>query len=236
MLIIFRREFKAYFLTPVGYIFLGMFLLLSGICFIIINLASHSCSMLYTLQFMGYIWMLLSPVLVMRLIAMEKHSGTDKLLFSSPCSITSIVAGKYLAACAVMLIGVMMTFVYVLIIAFYGHVYLAETLAGYAGFILQGMAYIAMDLFLSSIVSGPVSAAILCTGVNLFLWLADLINDTVSGFVPGKLFAFVSLYRRCEQFAEGRISLGDTVFFIVFILTMLFLCIRMLDMRRWSHT
>lgn len=236
MLILFKREFKSYFLTATGYLFIGIFLLLSGICFGIINLASRSTSMLYTLQYMGYIWMLLCPVLVIRLIAGERQKKTDQLLFSSPCSVTSIVIGKYFAAVAVMLIAVAATCVYIIIIMIYGRLYAAETFAGYIGFILQGAAYIALDLFISCMANHQVNACIFCIGANLFFWISDLISDALPSSSISGIFSFVSLYKRFEDFGEGRISFSGIIFYLLFIVTLLFLSVRALDARRWSNT
>ena len=236
MFTICKRELKSYFLTPVGYVFIGIFLLLSGVCFGIINLASRFGSMLYTLEYMSYIWMLLSPVLILKLIAGERHRHADRLYYSLPCSLFSVVAGKFAAACTVMLLAVFLTLVYPLLIALYGKLYVPETVAGYIGFILQGMAYIALDLFVSSLARTQVTASVACVGVNLFLWLADLIRDAAPDRIFGNIFSFISLYRRFEPFASGRVSFASAVFYILFIITMLFLSIRVLDARRWSNT
>ena len=100
---VWKREMQSYFLTPVGYVFMGVFLALSGLMFYMMNLAPRSSDVLLLLGQLSFIWMLLSPVLTMRLLAEERHQKTDQLLLTSPVPVAGVVLGKYLAAVAVML-------------------------------------------------------------------------------------------------------------------------------------
>lgn len=233
---IFEKEFKSYFLTPTGYIFVGVFLLLSGICFGIGNIAARSCDMLSVLSYMSYLWTIICPFLVMRLIAGEQYRNTDKLLFSSPCSFSSIVAGKFFAAAAVMMISVILTGSYLIIMDAVGTLYLAETLTGYLGFILLACSFISLDLFISCICRSQLTAAVSCIGVNFFLWLADLVSSAINNDGFEKVFSFFSLYRRFDLFSLGIISFSDSVFYVMFTVLFLFLTVRILDARRWRST
>ena len=117
MLAIWKRELQSYFYTPVGYVFMGVFLALSGTFFYMLMLGSRSSDVLTFLGQLSYLWMLLSPVLTMRLLAEEKQKRTDQLLLTSPVSLPGIVLGKYLAAFTVMIFTVLLTLIYVMIIA-----------------------------------------------------------------------------------------------------------------------
>ena len=97
---IYRREMQSYFYTPAAYVFMGIFLALSGIFFGVTNLASRSCNLLEALSQMSYLWMLLSPLLAMRLIAGERRQHTDQLLLSSPCSLSGIPRQTFAAMSA----------------------------------------------------------------------------------------------------------------------------------------
>ena len=101
MTAIWRREVQSYFTTATGYVYIGIFLLISSILFQLQILQTRSSDLLTFLGQMSYLWMLLSPVLTMRLMAEEKQKQTDRLLLSSPVSLTGIVVGKYLAALTV---------------------------------------------------------------------------------------------------------------------------------------
>ena len=91
---IWKRELQSYFYTPVGYVFLGVFLLISSVLFFLSILRQHSGDLPTFIGQMSYLWMLLSPVLTMRLLAEEKQKGTEQLLMTSPVSPAGIVIGK----------------------------------------------------------------------------------------------------------------------------------------------
>ena len=101
---IWRREWRAYFLTPVGYVFIGVFLAVSSVLFFLEILAPRSGDLPTFYGSMSYLWMLLSPILTMRLLAEERQKRTDQLLLTSPVSLPAIVLGKYLAAVSVLLL------------------------------------------------------------------------------------------------------------------------------------
>ena len=232
---IYRREMQSYFYTPGAYVFMGVFLALSSVFFGVTNRAARSSDYLALLQMMSYLWMLLSPVLIMRLVAGEKRQHTDRMLYASPCSLSGLVAGKFFAACTVLLVTVLATFVYALIVAIYGKLYLAETLVGYLGLILQGCAFIALDLFVSCFTGSQMTAVLAGFGVNLLVWLADVLASAVPVEWVSGILNFISLYQRFSPFARGQLSLSNGLYDLLFIFVMLFLSVRVLDARRWSE-
>ena len=232
---ILSRELQSYFYTPVGYVYMGVFLTLGSVFFAVNNLAARSGDVLTLLWDMSYLWLLLSPILTMRSYAGEKKSRTDQLLFTSPVSLAGVVAGKFLAAAAVLMITVVISLVYPLIVMMYGRVYFGELFAGYLGFILQGCFFIALDMHISARASSPMTAALLSVGANLLLWLLDVLNAAVNaGFVNAAL-GFISPYIRFEPFSLGQISYASIAYYVLFIATMLFFTVRKLEERRWSE-
>ncbi len=232
---IYRREMQSYFYTPAAYVFMGVFLVLASTFFSVTNLMSRSGDLLSLMGQLSYVWMLLSPVLTMRLIAGERRQHTDQMLLSSPCSLSGLVAGKYFAACTVLLIAVAATFMYALIVAVYGTLYFAETMVGYLGFILQGCAFIALDLFVSCFCRSQMTAAVAGVGVNLLVWLADVLASAVPVQWISDSLNFISLYQRFEPFIRGQLSLSNVLYNLLFMFIMLFLSVRVLDARRWSE-
>ena len=232
MFAIYKRELKSYFHTPVGYVFIGVFLLLGSVFFIIGNLAAMSGNMLSLLSNMSYVWMLLSPILSFKLLS-ARNQGGDQLLFSSSVSLTRIVMGKYLAGCTILLISVVLTFLYPLIISVMGTLYVPETIVGYLGFLLLGCAFLSLDMLIASLTRTPMVAVITCFGVHLLLWLSDLFGQAVSVPFVSSALAFLSLYRRITPFLNGRLSFANLLFDLSFVAVMLFLCVRVLDSRRW---
>ena len=233
MLAIWKRELQSYFYTPVGYVFMGVFLALSGTFFYMLMLGSRSSDVLTFLGQLSYLWMLLSPVLTMRLLAEEKQKRTDQLLLTSPVSLPGIVLGKYLAAFTVMIFTVLLTLIYVLIIAMYGAVYPSELLVGYLGFILQGGAFLALDLFISGCASSQVTAAVTAFVVNLALWLLDLLAGSMTQSWVRDVLYFFSLYDRYNPFLMGQLSFASIGYDLSFIAAFLALTIHRLDSRRY---
>ena len=231
MTAIWRREVQSYFTTATGYVYIGIFLLISSILFQLQILQTRSSDLLTFLGQMSYLWMLLSPVLTMRLMAEEKQKQTDRLLLSSPVSLTGIVVGKYLAALTVMLLTVILTFVYVGIVGAYGAVYPGEILTGYLGFMLQGMAFAAIDLLMSSLASGQVTAVLYAFGANFILWMLDMLSLSVTAAV-GRVLDFISLYSRNEPFLMGQLSFASIIFDLAVTVLALALTVYGLDRAR----
>ncbi len=232
MFSIWKRELQGYFFTAVGYVFMGVFLAVSAALFYSQIMAQRSSDLLTFIGQMSYLWMLLSPILTMRLLAEERQKRTDQLLLTSPVSLPGVVLGKYLAAVTVMLLTVAATLLFVLVIAIYGQVYPGELLVGYLGFILQGCAIIALDLFLSGCASNQVTAAVLAFGANFVLWILDLLSLSASPVLSGAL-DFFSLYKRGEPFLMGQLSFASICYDLSFAAAFLVLAIHTLDARRY---
>ena len=219
MTAIWRREVQSYFTTATGYVYIGIFLLISSILFQLQILQTRSSDLLTFLGQMSYLWMLLSPVLTMRLMAEEKQKQTDRLLLSSPVSLTGIVVGKYLAALTVMLLTVILTFVYVGIVGAYGAVYPGEILIA------------AIDLLMSSLASGQVTAVLYAFGANFILWMLDMLSLSVPATV-GRVLDFISLYSRNEPFLMGQLSFASIIFDLAVTVLALALTVYGLDRAR----
>lgn len=235
MYTVLKRETAAYFRTPTGYVFIGIFLGLSGLIFYLGNLRTLSSDLLTFLAQLRLICMLLCPMLTMRLISEERQKKTDQLLMTAPVSLWAIVMGKYLAAAAVMLLTVLLLNVFSLIVSIYGTLYAGEWFVGYFGFALQSLAFLALDLFMSCFGRNQITGAIAGFAANFVLWLTDLLAGQVSiGWIRDAL-NFVSLYSRYEPFQLGQLSYASILFFLSFIAVCLVCTFRVLDARRFSE-
>ena len=232
---IFKRELQAYFYTAHAYVYMGVFLALGSVFFAVGSLAARSSDILGFLSSMGYVWMLLTPILTMHSYAGERKARTDQLLLSSPVSLWGVVLGKYLAACAVLLLTVALSLIYVLVTALWGRVYGGELLCGYAGFLLQGCAFVALDMLVSARSRAPVTAAVWGLGVNLLLWLTDVLSGAVSLPVIQRALAFISPYVRSAPFRLGQLSYANMFYFAAATVLLLFLTVRTLEARRWRE-
>ena len=229
---IWKRELQSYFYTPVGYVFVGVFLLVSSILFFLTILQQHSGDLPTFIGQMSYLWMLLSPVLTMRLLAEERQRKTDQLLLTSPVSLTGIVTGKFLAAATVLLATAGLTLVYAAVVAVYGQVFPGELTVNYLGFILQGCAFTAMDMYLSGCAATPVSAAVLGFGANFLLWMIDMLRDQISVKWIAEGLAFLSLYNRNEAFLMGQMTPAGMIYEISFTILFLAMTVHHLENRR----
>ena len=229
-----KREMQGYFYTPVGYVFIGVFLAVSSVLFYMQILKQRSGDLPTFIAGMGYLWMLLSPVLTMRLLAEEKQKKTDQLLLTSPVSLPGIVLGKYLAAVTVLLLTAGLTLLFALVVALYGRVYPAELAVNYLGFILQGCAFVAVDLFLYGCAANPVTAAVLAFGANFLMWILDLLENAVQAEWLSEILRFLSIYRRNEPFMMGQLSFAGILFDLSFIAVFLALTVYHLDRKRYS--
>ena len=229
---IWKRELQGYFYTAAGYVFLGVFLAVSSVLFYLAVLSQRSGDLPMFIGEMSYLWMLLSPVLTMRLLAEEKQKKTDQLLLTSPVSLPRIVLGKYLAAVTVLLATAALTLLYALIVAVYGKVYPAELAVNYLGFILQGCAFAALDLFMSGCAATPVTAAVLAFGANFLLWIMDLLENAVQAEWIARVLRFCSLYARNEPFLMGQLSFSGILFDCSVIVLFLTLTVYLLERNR----
>ena len=194
MLAVYRRELKTYFNTPIGYIFMGAFLGVSGVFFALINLFGQSPDFKGTLSNITFIFLLTVPILTMRLLSEERNKKTDQLLLTSPLSLSGIVLGKYLAAVSVFLFSLLVTALYPLAMSMYGTLAGWEILGSYLGFFLMGSAFIAVGLFISALTENQLIAAIITFVALLLNYLLDgLMQIVPAGNAAGIIFAALTV-------------------------------------------
>jgi ABC-2 type transport system permease protein len=200
MLAVFIRELKSYYQNITGFIFMGFFLLLSGIFFTFNNLIPQSPNFNGVLGSITFIFLVVVPILTMRLLSEEQRQKTDQLLITSPLSITGMVLGKFFAAQAVFLITLVVTFVYPILLSTVGSIVVSEIVGGYIGFFLLGSAFIAVGLYVSSLTENQVIAAVVTFSALLIMWIIDALqqglpSDPFSGLVfAGLLILGVTIF------------------------------------------
>lgn len=233
MLAVFKKEFKAYFTSPIAYVLIGLFMLLSSMVFYI-NLASPTAEYNYlNLNYMSLFLILIIPILTMKILADERKSGTEVLLRTSPTSITKFVLGKYFAAFAVFLVMTAITFIYPIILKVFGNPSISEIIGGYVGYILLGASFIAFGIFASSLTESQIVAAIVGVVGLLIMWLLQGIAPNLGG-IWSDILNWFSLYSRTEDLYAGILSLKSIVYYLSFSAVFIFLTIRVIEKRRWS--
>ncbi len=180
MLAIYDKELRSYFTTMIGFIYAALFLAIVGIHFVVYNIQTGYSNFEYVLNDIEFLYIILIPILTMRLIAEEKKQKTDQLLLTSPISVSKIVIGKFLAAFTMYLLPVLVTALYPMIIALYGDVNYTTAYSAMLGFILLGATYMSLGLFVSSVTENQVIALIV-TAVAL---LINFIMPAITNVIP----------------------------------------------------
>ncbi len=230
---VFKKEFYSYFHSPIAYVLIGLFVLLTSIFFYpyVLSLYGDFTPVLST---MGFILLFIVPILTMRILAEDRKNGTEVLLLTSPTGLGKIVTGKFLAAYSVFLIMTVVTLVFPIIMAIYGGPFSPQLVGAYAGFLLLGASLISFGVFASSLTENQIIAAVIGFAGLLIMWLADSIAPIAGGFL-GKVLGWVSLLTRYNDFYNGILGLGPIVYYISFTAVFLFLTVRVIERRRWSQ-
>ena len=219
-----KKEFKSYFYSPIGYVVIGIFLLCFSVFFYLTILFTSNSSvdlgaLYYYTALYGLI--IIIPIITMRMFAEERKNGTEQLLLTSPTSMFKIVIGKLLSGLSVILITLLMSFIFFLIIMFFGKPNLSTTLVAILGFILISIAEISFGMFASSITENQIIAGIITVAFLLIsLFLTD-ISNIFSGF------ALINYY---TSFAQGVISIENIISLLTF--SMVFICLTIIVMQR----
>lgn len=192
MLAIYKRELKSYFQSMIGYVFIAFFLLIIGFVFSYINIQQGAPFIGYTLQYayVTVVFMILVPIITMKILADEKRLKTDQLLFTAPITVTQVVMGKFLAVVTVFCIPMLVVAFYPFFLTVFGKVPLPSSYVAVLGFFLMGLAYLSIGLFVSSLTESQIIAAVGTFGILLISFsMSSLINIISSAAVT----SFVAL-------------------------------------------
>ena len=200
---VFKKELKSYFLSPIGYVVVGMLLLVCTVFFYLttVQYGSVDLGALYFYAVL-YGFFIIIPILTMRMFAEERKSGTEQLILTSPVSIAGVVLGKFLAAMSVIGVALVVSFMYFGIVKYFGNPNFMVLLVTMLGFLLVAGAAISIGMFASSITENQVIAGILTIA---FLIMSLFIPDL------GKEFQMISIMDFYQKFPTGVISLTEVV-------------------------
>ena len=246
-----RKELTIYFATPIFYLMGFFFLLLEGFLFFFIYFSYFQTASFQVVQNpqlaalldpyqvvfrsffedLGFIFLLITPILTMRLLAEEKRSGTSELIFTYPLPDWGVILGKFLAALAVLATFLLITICYPLIFAFLTRMDWGQMATGYLGVLLLGGACLALGVFASSLTQNQIIAAISSFALLLLFWLIGAQQDV--GSAPGGILSALSLREHLPNLAKGVIDTKDLVYYLCFTFFFLFLTKRQLESRRW---
>lgn len=216
-----KKELKTYFLSPIGYVFIGLFLTMFSIFFYTDVISFYSTNFEYIFYSGSTVLTFIVPILTMRTIAEERKTGTEQLLLTSPLSITKIVLGKFIAATLIVVITELFTFLYYGILCYFGTPHLATALLTMLGFLLLAMSYISFGILASSITENQIISGIITVAAFVLMLFLPYFNTAFTDFSLINMFA---------KFALGQIDIANTVTFITF--TILCLVVTIIVMQR----
>jgi ABC-2 type transport system permease protein len=230
-----QRELSTYFYSPIAYVVLTIFMLVSGIFFVSDNFSPGGESSLRILLgwYMPLMLVFFLPMLTMRLFSEEFRSGTIETLMCAPVGETEVVLGKFLGALVFYGLMLAATLVYAVIIALFGQLDLGLLLCTYIGLVLLGAMYIAVGLFFSACTSNQI-VAVMCGFVLLavFTFLANYLAQKI----PGALRVVVqhlSVLDHYRDFARGLVDTNHVIYFLTSTCLFLFMAVKVLESRRW---
>ena len=222
---IIKKELKSYFTTPIGYIFIGVFLIAFSVSFYFPVIGYGNVNFEYIYYSLTTILVLafIIPLLTMRSFSEERKTGTEQLLLTSPISITKVVLGKFIAALLIVLITELCTFMYFGILCHYGMPKLTTTFATLLGFLLFVMSYISFGMLTSSITENQIIAGIISIGFFIITWVLPEFNSSLESY------SFINMF---YKYTQGQIDIGDTVTFLTFTVTCILLTITVMQRRK----
>jgi ABC-2 type transport system permease protein len=256
-LAIYTKEMRSYFVSPVAYVIAGVFLFLSGYLFrnilmefnlLCLQFGQRAQQMggampalnlneMVVTQFFGvmdFIWLLIVPMLTMRLYAEEKKTGTIELLLTSPISSGEVLMGKFFACFTLYGIIVSLTMVYFGILEAYGSPDWGPIFSGYLGYLFLGATFISVGILASALTENQIVAVMLSFGILLLFWLIDW-SASFAGPTAAKILQYMSFIRHLEGFQRGVVDSKDVVFYLSFTSFCLFLTTRVVESRRWRR-
>ena len=223
MFAVIKKEFKSYFYSPAGYVFIGLFLIMFSIFFYVDVFQYQSTNFEYIFYSGATILTFIVPILTMRAIAEERKTGTEQLLLTSPLSITKVVLGKFIAATLIVAITEICTFLYFGILCYFGTPHITTALVTLLGFLLLAMSYISFGILASSITENQIIAGVITIGFFILTWFLPQFSSIFTNF---------SLINMFSKFPTGQIDIADTVTFVTFTISCILLTIIVMQRRK----
>lgn len=226
------KELRSYFVSPVAYIIVAFWLVITGL-FFTASATAGDASMRNVFGVIPILLLLISPALTMRLLAEESRTGTLELLLTAPVKDWSVVVGKFLGALGLYVAMMFLTVLYPLILVlFRGDPDWGPIASGYLGLLLLGMAFLSVGLLASSLTSNQILSAVIALAILLVLFIITVLTSNVPPNVAAVL-AKLSIGDRYDPFTRGIVDLTDVVYFLTFTGAVIFITIQIVEARRY---
>lgn len=234
MTAVFKRELRSYLKSPVGYVYLFIFLLATGFFFWAANITAGSTDTVTYFSYMRYLLIILIPLLAMKLFPEERKNKTDQVLITAPISISQMVLGKFFAAYAMFVIGLIPTLFNMIFLSVVGYLEWGIVIGNYVGILFIGAAFLAIAMLMSAMTESMITAFVMGAFTLALFAVADLITQTLNISWLTKIVGAISVTSRYEQFNQGLFNITTLIYFLSLAVIFVFLTIRVIDKRRWS--
>jgi ABC-2 type transport system permease protein len=228
--ILWLKEEKALFSSPIAYVLITAFLLIMGYSFTLALFIGHSSSLVHLFFQMFVLFLLTVPIITMRLIAEERKLGTMEVLLTLPATEAQVVLAKFAASMSLIVLMLALSGAYAIVLGVYGDPDWGPIFSGYLGLVLLGAALVGLGLLASALTDNQIIAALLSLSVFLLLWIIDefgyLLPDPLDTLVVN-----LSLSVHFKPFATGSLYFSDVAFYLSATLLSLFLSVRALAWR-----
>jgi ABC-2 type transport system permease protein len=231
-LVISRREIRTYFNSPVAYIVVTVFTILTGYLFFTQLFVEKQADMRSFFNIMPLLFMFMVPAITMRLLADEKQSGTLELLITFPVRDWEVVVGKFLAAMALLCTALGLTLIFAITVRSLGPLDRGPAIGGYLGLVLMGGAYVAIGVMASSFTRNSIVSFIVAFAISFGLYLLGRLTQFLPQSWQG-LVAFLSIDGHFENIGRGVIDTRDLVYYFSMIGVSLLVATLSLESRRW---
>ena len=236
MTAIYKREMLSYFTSPIGYVFIAVFLALNSFIFSLFTLMAGDGSSVGTyFMIVMFIFIILVPLLTMKSFSEARKMRTEQLLLTSPISLMGMVFAKFLAAftmfAGTFILGALMMFP---TLYMYGEPNTAVLISSTIGILLIGAAFIAIGLFVSSLTENQLVAAVGTMGILIFLLLVGLLTSYIDVYAVRVVIDWISIYSRFGNFSYGILDPATLVYYFSICFVFMFLTVRIYEKRRWS--
>ncbi len=235
MLSIYKKEMRAYFSTFIGYIFIAAFLVVSSIMFSLTILTqgeNADITMYYTSVIFSFV--VLIPLLTMKLFTEEKRQKTETLLLTAPVSLFGMVFAKYLAALSMFASTLLVSCINLIPMYLYGDQNTAVILGNLLSVLLIGSGFIAIGVFISSLTENQLVSAVCTIGAIMLLLSLGLFSSSI-GFQPLRVVLnFFSIFSRYTYFTYGIVDYSSLIYYLSITVVFLFLTVRVFERRRWA--
>ncbi|HTB58610.1 MAG TPA: ABC transporter permease subunit [Polyangia bacterium] len=232
-LVISRREIRTYFNSPVAYIVVPVFVIITGYLFFTQLFLEKQADMRGFFNIMPLLFMFMIPAITMRLLADEKSSGTLELLITMPVRDWEVVVGKFLAAMALLCTAIGLTLVFAITVKSLGPLDRGPAIGGYLGLVLMGGAYVAIGVMASALTRNSIISFIVAFAISFALYLLGRLTQ----FLPQalqKLVAYLSIDGHFENVGRGVIDTRDLIYYFSVMVVCLLIATLSLESRRWK--